>query len=268
MMIKIPFIALIYGNDQYQPEMGSSYPQQVCEPSSNRNNKCRPTSRQSKSSERRAEFIAPPPPNCHPPPLAASGQVYKEVYSGLSLPPPGAIASRYKKRQPTASIISNGHHQVNGHHVPNGHSRHQNPSLQTEYSSKNSRYHETEDLMQWNNQSEPVPQVKSKNIRNFFCSTHQSITYFLCQQFSRPPSGVYPASTGNGGKKKISPSLSTPIKSEFNNRHGWEWQMGHPQPQRSSSAHHLHQQRPFSPSASYIPPDIRSASRADMEQFR
>lgn len=144
--------------------MGSSYPSQVCE-SISRNNKCRPTSRQSKSSERRAEFIAPPPPNCPPPgPLAASGQVYKEVYSGnLCLPPPAAIASRYKKqRQPTASIISNGHHQVNGHHhnVPNGHAR---PNHQTEYSSKNSGYHDSEDLMQWNNHSEPGHQVKSKN---------------------------------------------------------------------------------------------------------
>lgn len=146
-----------------------SYPP-VCEVSSSRNNKCRPNSRQSKSSERRPEFIAPPPPNCPPPPLATSGQVYKEVYSGLSLPPPAAIANRYKKRQPTASIISNGHHQVNGHHVPNGHqSRHQAPThhSQVDYSSKNSGngYQDSEDLMQWNH-SEPVPQVKqSKNSR-------------------------------------------------------------------------------------------------------
>ena len=141
-----------------------SYPP-VCE-SNNSRNKCRPNSRQSKSSERRPEFIAPPPPNCPPPPLAAPGQVYKEVYSGLSLPPPAAIASRYKKRQPTASIISNGHHQVNGHHVPNGHSRHQSS---TEYSSKNSGhgYHDSEDLMQWNHNEPQVAQSKN-NTKNVF----------------------------------------------------------------------------------------------------
>lgn len=129
--------------------MGSYPPPVVAAAACDSRNKCRPNSRQSKSSERRPEFIAPPPPNCPPPPLAvASGQVYKEVYSGHSLPPPAAIASRYKKRQPTASIISNGHHQSNGHHVPNGHSRHQNG------------YQDSEDLMDW---SQSEAQVRALN---------------------------------------------------------------------------------------------------------